>query len=90
SECLSGNDSNDWQLNCSQMFGYFDGDFRRRPQQSLGGTHKDTKRQQLLEKAAEERRHREELRRRTNCALVIQSFIRGCLLRKRQVIVKCL
>ncbi|CAG2108104.1 unnamed protein product, partial [Medioppia subpectinata] len=68
----------------NQMFGYFDGDFRRRPQQSLGGSHRETQRQQLLQKAAEERRDREELRRRTNCAIVIQSFIRGCLARKRQ------
>jgi ubiquitin-protein ligase E3 C len=68
------------------MFGYFDGDFRRRPQQSLGGAHKKVPRQQLLERAAQERKHREELRRQIQSATLIQAFIRGCLLRKREVI----
>lgn len=66
------------------MYDYFDGDFRRRPQQSLGGAQRKVPRQQLLERAAQERRHREELRQQTNCATIIQSFMRGCIVRKHE------
>ncbi|XP_054161532.1 ubiquitin-protein ligase E3C-like [Oppia nitens] len=63
--------------------GFFDGNFRRTPQQSLGGHIQNPQREQLLQRLAEERHQREQLRRQTNSAIVIQSFVRACLERKQ-------
>jgi len=56
----------------------FEGDFRRKPVQSLGGASKHQQRENLLQRAQVERQKREELRRQNHSATVIQSFFRGC------------
>lgn len=63
----------------------FEGDFRRKPQQNLGGasaSHK-TNRDALLHKAQQERQKREELRRRLNSTIKIQAYVRSFLARTR-------
>lgn len=61
----------------------FDGDFRRRPQQNLGGASQKSDRDELIRKAQFERQKREETRRRHNGAVIIQSHIRSFLWRQR-------
>ncbi|KFM61319.1 Ubiquitin-protein ligase E3C, partial [Stegodyphus mimosarum] len=60
----------------------FEGEFRRRPQQSLGGASRKVAREELLHKAQIERLQREEKRRIIQSATIIQAFVRGCLTRQ--------
>uniref|UniRef100_T1PGI9 Ubiquitin-protein ligase E3C n=1 Tax=Musca domestica TaxID=7370 RepID=T1PGI9_MUSDO len=65
------------------MFG-FDGEYRRKPQQSLGGVSNSTDRETIIRKAAEERLKRNQLRRETNGAIVLQSYSRSFIHRQRR------
>ncbi|GFU51888.1 ubiquitin-protein ligase E3C [Trichonephila clavipes] len=60
----------------------FEGEFRRRPQQSLGGASRKVAREELLHKAQRERLQREERRRIIQSATIIQAFVRGALARQ--------
>ncbi|GIY29114.1 ubiquitin-protein ligase E3C [Caerostris extrusa] len=62
----------------------FEGEFRRRPQQSLGGASRKVAREELLHKAQRERLQREEKRRIIQSATVIQAFVRGSLTRQEE------
>ncbi|XP_075165628.1 ubiquitin-protein ligase E3C [Haematobia irritans] len=66
------------------MFFSFDGEYRRKPQQSLGGSSISTDREQIIRKAAEERLKRNQIRRETNGAIVLQSYTRSFLFRQRR------
>ncbi|CAG0899585.1 unnamed protein product [Darwinula stevensoni] len=61
----------------------FEGDFRRHPVQSYRGASKKESRDDIVRKAQEERRKRELERKKEECALRIEAFVRGCLARKR-------
>lgn len=65
------------------MFG-FDGEYRRKPQQNLGGVSTSSDRDTIIRKAAEERNKRNQLRRETNGAIVIQSYSRSFIHRQRR------
>lgn len=60
----------------------FDGDFRRRPQQNLGGASQKSDRLTIIRKAQQERQKREDARRRQNGAIVIQSSVRSFVQRQ--------
>uniref|UniRef100_A0A182JPA3 Ubiquitin-protein ligase E3C n=1 Tax=Anopheles christyi TaxID=43041 RepID=A0A182JPA3_9DIPT len=60
----------------------FDGEFRRRPQQNLGGASLKTDRLTTIRKAQQERQKREEARRHQCGAIVIQSAIRSFIQRQ--------
>ncbi|XP_015926212.1 ubiquitin-protein ligase E3C [Parasteatoda tepidariorum] len=60
----------------------FEGEFRRRPQQSLGGASRKVAREELLHLAQAERSQREEKRRLIQSATIIQAFVRGSLSRQ--------
>lgn len=60
----------------------FEGEFRRRPQQNLSGASKKQERNELLQRAQNERHKREELRRRYSSTILIQAFVRGYLTRQ--------
>lgn len=55
----------------------FEGDFRRRPNQNLSGASRSLARGELLQQAAEQRQSREDVRRREQATLKIQSVWRG-------------
>ncbi|KAH9521140.1 Ubiquitin-protein ligase E3C [Dermatophagoides farinae] len=57
----------------------FNGDFRQKPKQSLGGVNRNLKREQLIQQAAQERKQREEFRKHTQIAIKLQSQIRKYL-----------
>lgn len=59
----------------------FEGEFRRRPQQSYGGASRKVARDELLHKAQAERHQREEKRKIIQSATTIQAFLRGSLVR---------
>jgi ubiquitin-protein ligase E3 C len=61
----------------------FDGDFRQRPQQNLGGATKSVDRNEIVRKAQHERHKRELLRTQQHSAVLIQSFIRSYLCRQK-------
>lgn len=61
----------------------FDGEFRRRPQQNLGGASQKTDRLTVIRKAQQERQKREEARRQQNGAIVIQSAVRSFIQRQQ-------
>ncbi|XP_050023140.2 ubiquitin-protein ligase E3C [Dermacentor andersoni] len=61
----------------------FEGEFRKRPQQSLGGASKKVGLDDLLRKSALRRQNREECRRQEEAALKIKAFARGFLSRQR-------
>ncbi|XP_039258355.2 ubiquitin-protein ligase E3C-like [Styela clava] len=63
----------------------FEGKFRTTPNVSLGGKSKEDKlnKERLLQKAQKERQKREEIRRRLQSALVLQSCVRSYLVRQR-------
>ncbi|KAL1478537.1 hypothetical protein MTO96_016222 [Rhipicephalus appendiculatus] len=61
----------------------FDGEFRKRPQQSLGGASKKVGLDDLLRKSALRRQNREESRRQEEAALKIKAYGRGFLSRRR-------
>ncbi|XP_055330694.1 ubiquitin-protein ligase E3C-like [Paramacrobiotus metropolitanus] len=61
----------------------FEGDYRKNPRQVQRGFGSVEAREQLLKRAAEDRRQREELRRKTECATKIQAVVRRFLLRSR-------
>ncbi|KAJ9576987.1 hypothetical protein L9F63_006424 [Diploptera punctata] len=61
----------------------FEGEFRRKPQQNLSGASKKQERNELLQRAQNERHKREEQRRRYNSTILIQAFVRGFLTRQR-------
>lgn len=54
----------------------FEGNYRRLPLQSLGGTSIETDRQTLIKKAQLERKKREEIRKKESSVLRIQSLLR--------------
>ncbi|XP_058832317.1 ubiquitin-protein ligase E3C [Topomyia yanbarensis] len=60
----------------------FDGDFRRRPQQSLGGVSQKSDRLSIIRKAQQERQKREDVRRQQHGATVIQSSVRSFVQRQ--------
>uniref|UniRef100_A0A2C9KEQ7 Ubiquitin-protein ligase E3C n=1 Tax=Biomphalaria glabrata TaxID=6526 RepID=A0A2C9KEQ7_BIOGL len=60
----------------------FNGDFRQKPVQSLRGASKNEKKENLLQRAQEERRKREALRLQIASATLIQSHYRGYNIRK--------
>uniref|UniRef100_A0A182P9B5 Ubiquitin-protein ligase E3C n=1 Tax=Anopheles epiroticus TaxID=199890 RepID=A0A182P9B5_9DIPT len=60
----------------------FDGEFRRRPQQNLGGASLKTDRLTTIRKAQQERQKREEARRHQCGAIVIQSAVRSFMQRQ--------
>ncbi|XP_058458874.1 ubiquitin-protein ligase E3C [Malaya genurostris] len=60
----------------------FDGDFRRRPQQSLGGVSQKSDRLSIIRKAQQERQKRENIRRQQHGATVIQSSVRSFVQRQ--------
>ncbi|XP_032900349.1 ubiquitin-protein ligase E3C isoform X2 [Amblyraja radiata] len=62
----------------------FEGDFKTRPNVSLGGASRKEEKASLLHRTQEERRKREEERRRQRNAVIIQSFLRGYRDRKEQ------
>ncbi|MEE6467267.1 hypothetical protein FKM82_007183 [Ascaphus truei] len=62
----------------------FEGDFKTRPNVSLGGASRKEEKASLLHRTQEERRKREEERRRLKNAIIIQSFVRGYKDRKQQ------
>ncbi|XP_045160514.2 ubiquitin-protein ligase E3C-like [Mercenaria mercenaria] len=62
----------------------FEGDFRRKPQQSLRGASKKEDKDTLLKNAQEQREKREEQRLMLENAIKIQSFYRGYRVRKKQ------
>lgn len=62
----------------------FEGDFRRKPVQSLRGASKKEQTDSLLTRAKAERERREEIRQRHSSSLKIQSAYRGHVVRKRQ------
>lgn len=62
----------------------FEGEFRRRPQQSYGGASRKVARDELLHKAQAERLQREEKRRIIQAAITIQAFVRGSLVRQTE------
>uniref|UniRef100_A0A1A9WVS9 HECT-type E3 ubiquitin transferase n=1 Tax=Glossina brevipalpis TaxID=37001 RepID=A0A1A9WVS9_9MUSC len=68
------------------MFG-FDGEYRRRPIQNLSGISQTSDRETIIRKAAEERLKRNQMRRETNEAIVLQSYTRSFIHRNRR---KCL
>lgn len=61
----------------------FDGDFRRKKEQNLGGASQKHDRSELIRKAQHERQKRETTRRKNNGAIVIQSYIRSFITRQR-------
>ncbi|XP_030375441.1 ubiquitin-protein ligase E3C [Scaptodrosophila lebanonensis] len=65
------------------MFG-FDGEYRRRPVQSLGGASHTCDRDTVIRKAAQERQKRNELRQKANGAVVLQSYARSFIYRQRR------
>ncbi|XP_053963123.1 ubiquitin-protein ligase E3C [Anastrepha ludens] len=65
------------------MFG-FDGDYRRRPVQSLGGASQTCDRETVIRKAQKERQKRNELRLQNNGAIVLQSYTRSFLHRQHR------
>ncbi|XP_055923583.1 ubiquitin-protein ligase E3C [Eupeodes corollae] len=62
----------------------FDGDYRRRPVQNLGGASQSCDRETIIKKAQIERQKRNELRKQNNGAIVLQSYTRSFILRQRQ------
>lgn len=61
----------------------FDGDFKRRPMQNLGGYSIATNRETLIRKSQEQRKKRLEQRQQNTCSIKIQSYIRSFLSRKQ-------
>lgn len=63
----------------------FEGDFRRRPQQNLGGVSsmKKTDRESIILQSKQQRQKREEERKRLNSAIRIQAYVRSFLVRTR-------
>ncbi|CAD5111600.1 DgyrCDS895 [Dimorphilus gyrociliatus] len=64
------------------MFG-FEGDFVRKPEQSLGGASLKLDRDSLLRKTQEERQKREQLRKKNLAATIIQASYRSWCVRSR-------
>lgn len=62
----------------------FDGDYRRRPIQSLGGVSKSSEREEIIRKAQQERQKRNILRKQNNSAIILQSSTRSFLYRQRK------
>jgi len=63
--------------------GNFDGQFRSTPTVSIRGASKSESKEQLLQRAQEQRNLREVQRKETSAAIKIQSFVRGFLTRCR-------
>ncbi|XP_046457732.1 ubiquitin-protein ligase E3C-like isoform X1 [Daphnia pulex] len=62
----------------------FEGEYRRKPVQSLGGASKHSQRDIFLQRTQLERQKREDLRRQNQSAVIIQAFFRGCQARSLQ------
>ncbi|XP_055372353.1 ubiquitin-protein ligase E3C [Condylostylus longicornis] len=62
----------------------FDGDFRRRPIQNLGGKTTTSDRDEVIRKAQVEREKRNLLRQQNNGAIILQSYSRSFLHRQRK------
>lgn len=58
------------------MKSYFEGNFRRTQLQSLGGSSVETNRIQLIKKAQDERKKREDLREEKKCCNIIIKNLR--------------
>uniref|UniRef100_A0A8D8U9V2 Ubiquitin-protein ligase E3C n=1 Tax=Cacopsylla melanoneura TaxID=428564 RepID=A0A8D8U9V2_9HEMI len=65
------------------MSSFFEGQYRRTPEQNLSGVNYTESREQFLHRAHLERQKREDNRRRFLCSIKIQSFVRSYLVRKR-------
>lgn len=61
----------------------FDGDYRRTPAQNLGGASHNHDRETLIRRAQQERQKRAEIRKQHTGAVVIQSYVRSYLRRKK-------
>lgn len=61
----------------------FEGQYRRKPEQCLSGASIITERNELLQHARQQRQKREEHRKRTKSAVLMQAFVRSYLTRKR-------
>lgn len=64
----------------------FEGEFRRRPQQSFGGASRKLERKELINRAALERQQREDRRRKNQAAVTIQAFYKGVRIRRLEQI----
>lgn len=64
------------------MYANFDGDFRRRPQQNLAGASSKLTRQDVIQRAQQERLKRENERQKLRSTLCIQSYTRSYIARK--------
>lgn len=62
----------------------FEGEFRRVPQQNLAGASKQEEREELLNRAQEDRLKREEQRRRQKSIICIQAMVRSFLARQEK------
>ncbi|CAH1772399.1 unnamed protein product [Owenia fusiformis] len=62
----------------------FEGQYKRKPIQALGGASKKEQKDVLLENARAERQKREDSRKQTQAAIKIQSYIRGSWARKNK------
>ncbi|KAK6171891.1 hypothetical protein SNE40_018314 [Patella caerulea] len=63
----------------------FEGDFRRKPVQSLRGASKKEQKESLIKRVQDERQKREDQRQRQSSAIKIQSYYRRFTCRKIQV-----
>ncbi|XP_038056314.1 ubiquitin-protein ligase E3C-like [Patiria miniata] len=68
---------------CPKDMYSFEGEFKRRPVVSLRGASKKEETSSLLQRTQHERLKREEERRKQHSATIIQSFVRGSLIRLR-------
>lgn len=62
----------------------FDGDFRRKPEQSLGGSSQRADRMSIIRNAQFERQRREQNRRETQSSTKIQAHVRSFIYRQRR------
>ncbi|KAI5708771.1 hypothetical protein M8J76_002918 [Diaphorina citri] len=65
------------------MSSFFEGQYRRTPEQNLSGSGYNENRDQFLQRAHIERQKREDNRRKFLCSIKIQSYVRSYLVRKK-------
>ncbi|KAL5017056.1 hypothetical protein ScPMuIL_006645 [Solemya velum] len=65
----------------------FEGDFRRKPLQSLRGASKKEQKESLLKRAHQQRQGREARRKQQDSSVQIQAWYRGCVVRQKQATV---
>merc|ERR1712156_896391 len=71
------------KIHSEAMNGFFDGDFRRKPNVSIGGASRKLNKEELLAKAQKEREERQVVRLKNASALKIQCCFRSFTARKR-------